>query len=594
MNDHIKHALRIAQSLGRGNDTILAHINPREAALLKKRGGSGKINPYTGLIEFDDNDHEGENARGGDSVGGLRGDTGGYSGNQDAANEARVGDTPGGFSGDTGAFSKGDVGMLQGQQNALTAGLQGAEQAARGAEENNPTGLSIRTGDAPGGLMGDTGAFSTRVTPAQGQQDAATVAALNKQVSDQAAFNRYMQRMQNVESGGQGYAYNKQTGAFGLNQLTPSTAVALLGKYEPSETYREAAGTSNPADVLGGGLNTGPGYVNLTPQEQLRNITVNQDLQNKLAEDLSRENMGTLSSAGAPINNATLYAAHLLGAGDALKAINADPSTPIEQTGVNQQAILNNNLSGLTAGQVLARANSQMAAAPSGTGTSTTTGGFGRLAENSGNGAVLSEGAVNSSNPNNTATETGNTVNDTTPRIPVDSLEDPALIAAYNAQYGLAGPKNTIADMALGQRAPNITTDNPLINTVQGANNFLTNLFTPNYNLGSDQYNKISQNPEPSPESPFRGHGGGQQPIPYIPPVETAAAIAPVAPMASYVQQTPYIPPANTPYASLGANFVDPRMYQNPLFSQVLATGGKVHGNNAMGNALRMAMANKP
>ena len=39
---------------GRKGDTILAHINPREAALLKAHGGSGAINPNTGLPEFDD------------------------------------------------------------------------------------------------------------------------------------------------------------------------------------------------------------------------------------------------------------------------------------------------------------------------------------------------------------------------------------------------------------------------------------------------------------------------------------------------------------------------------------------------------------
>ena len=37
---------------GRGGDTILAHINPEEAALLKRMGGSGTINPQTGLPEF--------------------------------------------------------------------------------------------------------------------------------------------------------------------------------------------------------------------------------------------------------------------------------------------------------------------------------------------------------------------------------------------------------------------------------------------------------------------------------------------------------------------------------------------------------------
>jgi len=39
---------------GRGKDTMLAHITPKEAALLKARGGRGSINPDTGLPEFED------------------------------------------------------------------------------------------------------------------------------------------------------------------------------------------------------------------------------------------------------------------------------------------------------------------------------------------------------------------------------------------------------------------------------------------------------------------------------------------------------------------------------------------------------------
>ena len=42
------------RSKGRGKDTMLAHITPKEAALLKRRGGSGTTNPDTGLPEFDD------------------------------------------------------------------------------------------------------------------------------------------------------------------------------------------------------------------------------------------------------------------------------------------------------------------------------------------------------------------------------------------------------------------------------------------------------------------------------------------------------------------------------------------------------------
>ena len=41
-------------SLGRGKDTLLAHINPEEASLLKTLGGSGVTNPNTGILEFDD------------------------------------------------------------------------------------------------------------------------------------------------------------------------------------------------------------------------------------------------------------------------------------------------------------------------------------------------------------------------------------------------------------------------------------------------------------------------------------------------------------------------------------------------------------
>lgn len=42
----------LIRSQGRGRDTVLAHITPQEAALLKKRGGSGAMNPATGLPEF--------------------------------------------------------------------------------------------------------------------------------------------------------------------------------------------------------------------------------------------------------------------------------------------------------------------------------------------------------------------------------------------------------------------------------------------------------------------------------------------------------------------------------------------------------------
>jgi hypothetical protein len=48
----LAQAAEALRQQGRGGDTMLAHINPQEAALLKRMGGSGTINPATGLPEF--------------------------------------------------------------------------------------------------------------------------------------------------------------------------------------------------------------------------------------------------------------------------------------------------------------------------------------------------------------------------------------------------------------------------------------------------------------------------------------------------------------------------------------------------------------
>lgn len=45
-------AARQLQAAGRGGDTMLAHINPREAAILERMGGDGSVNPMTGLTEY--------------------------------------------------------------------------------------------------------------------------------------------------------------------------------------------------------------------------------------------------------------------------------------------------------------------------------------------------------------------------------------------------------------------------------------------------------------------------------------------------------------------------------------------------------------
>lgn len=64
---------QILAQLGRRGDTMVAHISPQEAAILKMLGGSGGINPYTGMPEFWDdggNDPGGEGGMGGSGAAG--------------------------------------------------------------------------------------------------------------------------------------------------------------------------------------------------------------------------------------------------------------------------------------------------------------------------------------------------------------------------------------------------------------------------------------------------------------------------------------------------------------------------------------------
>jgi hypothetical protein len=52
MNTNIKQIAQDLQGYGRNGDTMLAHITPEEAQVLSLLGGSGTINPNTGLPEF--------------------------------------------------------------------------------------------------------------------------------------------------------------------------------------------------------------------------------------------------------------------------------------------------------------------------------------------------------------------------------------------------------------------------------------------------------------------------------------------------------------------------------------------------------------
>lgn len=65
----LKGLAQVLRSKGRNKDTVLAHITPREARMLKEQGGSGTINPDTGLPEFQEMYDFGANYGGAESFG---------------------------------------------------------------------------------------------------------------------------------------------------------------------------------------------------------------------------------------------------------------------------------------------------------------------------------------------------------------------------------------------------------------------------------------------------------------------------------------------------------------------------------------------
>jgi hypothetical protein len=53
MTENLRSIAEVIRRANTGGDTVLAHISPREADMLKASGGSGRINPDTGLPSFE-------------------------------------------------------------------------------------------------------------------------------------------------------------------------------------------------------------------------------------------------------------------------------------------------------------------------------------------------------------------------------------------------------------------------------------------------------------------------------------------------------------------------------------------------------------
>lgn len=115
--DFDKYMANRLAAKGRNGDTMLAHINPAEAQMLKQAGGSGRINPDTGLMSF-------EPGYGGLGAGatGNYGSSGGYKdqGRGSGVTDARPNPGGGNTGGNNGGSNRGDAQEMLKRVNAQT------------------------------------------------------------------------------------------------------------------------------------------------------------------------------------------------------------------------------------------------------------------------------------------------------------------------------------------------------------------------------------------------------------------------------------------------------------------------------------------
>jgi hypothetical protein len=419
----LKPALRKAQSLGRNGDTILAHINPREAEMLKRAGGSGTRNPRTGLLQFDDGDPRGNEAQQADTsqpeggtVSGAQVESGNQANAQAAAqaeaqaqaqqeNSASARQQAERSSVDNVATQAQNEARAQASANAQAeADMRAAQAQGQGAnvtdqQPRSPAQVSsdIRFGIIPSvedriapsispdfnpsfGLMGfnpqavgipgivsavtGVGAYSVPGvnTPSYGINNPYGNNFMGSGVPNvdpnkstySGTFNPTYgtpvemdtaRKQAVIESGpkyGWGAAYNMGSGAFGKYGLMPDTAIGLLDKYHPDLT------------------------IGMTNQQKLDSILTNQDLQDKLAVDLQRDNAKSLGRLGLSPTDTNMRIEHFLGASDAAKVLSAAPDTLVSDAlGASAGRVISANpsLSGMTVGDLQSQAAGQMAAA---------------------------------------------------------------------------------------------------------------------------------------------------------------------------------------------------------------------------------------
>lgn len=289
-------ALKKAKDMGRGGDTMLAHINPTEAKILKSLGGSGTINPHTGLPQFD-NPSMGSYDGGGDtadsrdptgwgnegaSYGNLT-NIGGGSGEGGALAAARAADRSSvvGYSADpvssnayeiggTGGYDRNDL-SFNTSPDHMTGASGFANSLASGLGEKITNGM-VSVGDALNGWISDAqptvSSWGNQVS--NGLINASD--ALNNGLSNGFQFAKDYVTNAMSPSAPQGPSYTQMAALSGPSGLGVGAESAVSNPPTSSSFPSIASDWADPNSYIGGSRLVGYGGSGGTVYENFGNI----------------------------------------------------------------------------------------------------------------------------------------------------------------------------------------------------------------------------------------------------------------------------------------------------------------------------------
>jgi hypothetical protein len=310
--------LTVLANKGRGGDTMLAHINPREAEVLRRMGGTGKINPLSGLPEFKGGfigkvlKIAAPIAAGiflGPGAAALAGAASGASGGGGIKGALMGGALgflgAGGGAGVAGSLGKAATGILPesfgsyltnslGHQ-AIGAGLLGAGIGAAGGANPLKTGL----------LTGASAYFTPQIQGGLGIGESAAAQTAGLTGAQTSSLNNLGTSLMPAPIGA---PYAPSTGGLGaLGGLNPGATVSELANTAASTAAKAGSGLFGNTSTLTKGLMLSSLIGGKTPQ-QAQQAIAGSNLSEAQKEALSREltnysaswNATTLPTEGTP------------------------------------------------------------------------------------------------------------------------------------------------------------------------------------------------------------------------------------------------------------------------------------------------------